>query len=252
MNIKSLFYKILSPENGTAAYPSDFSLEEIEMLKSVSDFTMTSIERQVSMIRAVHYIIENGIVGDFVECGVWKGGSSMLAALILLAKKESHRNIWLYDTFSGMTEPKDIDRDFTDEPASNLLQSQLERKMDSVIWAICSKESVQSNLHSTGYNPDNLKFIVGAVENTLPANRPEKIAFLRLDTDWYESTYHELKHLYPLLEPGGILIIDDYGHWKGAKKAVDQYFEEIKEPVFLNRIDMTGRLVVKPYEKGRS
>ena len=83
------------------------------------------------------------------------------------------------------------------------------------------------------------------MEDTIPKNSPEKISILRLDTDWYESTKHELEYLFPRLSSGGILIIDDYGHFKGAKKAVDEYFTKNKIQYFLNRIDYTGRLIVK-------
>ncbi len=81
--------------------------------------------------------------------------------------------------------------------------------------------------------------------DTIPKNVPEKISILRLDTDWYESTKHELNNLFPRLVSGGILIIDDYGHFQGSKKAVDEYFEENKISSFLFRIDYTGRLFVK-------
>jgi hypothetical protein len=88
--------------------------------------------------------------------------------------------------------------------------------------------------------------VIGRVEETLPQAAPDEIAILRLDTDWYESTRHELEHLYPRLSVGGILIIDDYGHWQGARKAVDEYFAGRSPAVFLNRVDYTCRLVVKP------
>src|ERR1051325_10354963 len=86
----------------------------------------------------------------------------------------------------------------------------------------------------------------GTVEETIPAQAPERIALLRLDTDWYESTRHELVHLYPRLVPGGVLIIDDYGHWEGARKAVDEYIAQNNLRLFLNRIDYAGRLAIKP------
>jgi hypothetical protein len=86
---------------------------------------------------------------------------------------------------------------------------------------------------------------VGKVEDTIPADIPEKIALLRLDTDWYESTKHELIHLFPRLQKGGVLIIDDYGFWKGARKAVDEYFAENNIQILLNRIDDTGRMAIK-------
>jgi O-methyltransferase len=83
------------------------------------------------------------------------------------------------------------------------------------------------------------------VEDTIPNNIPEKIAILRLDTDWYESTRHELVHLFPRLSPYGVLIIDDYGCWQGAKKAVDEYISENNLRIFLSRIDSTGRIAIK-------
>jgi hypothetical protein len=83
------------------------------------------------------------------------------------------------------------------------------------------------------------------VEETLPTHVPERIALLRLDTDWYESTHHELVHLFPLLSPGGILIVDDYGHWAGARKAVDDYLAANAPGLYLHRVDYTVRLAVK-------
>ena len=90
-----------------------------------------------------------------------------------------------------------------------------------------------------------VEFVQGRVENTLPAAAPPEIALLRLDTDWYESTRHELEHLYPRLVDGGVLIVDDYGYWQGARQAVDEYFGETGEAILLNRIDDTGRIAVK-------
>jgi hypothetical protein len=84
------------------------------------------------------------------------------------------------------------------------------------------------------------------VEETVPERAPERIGLLRLDTDWYESTRHELEHLYPRLVPGGVLIVDDYGHYEGARRAVDEYLDASREAVLLNRIDYTGRVAVKP------
>ena len=83
------------------------------------------------------------------------------------------------------------------------------------------------------------------MEDIVPDTVPEKIALLRLDTDWYSSTYHELVHLYPLIGAGGILIIDDYGWCRGARQATDQYIQEHKLPLYLCRIDEAVRLAVK-------
>jgi hypothetical protein len=84
--------------------------------------------------------------------------------------------------------------------------------------------------------------IAGKVEETLPEHAPESIALLRLDTDWYESTRHELEHLFPRVVAGGVLLLDDYGHWKGSRKAVDEYFAAQGITMLLNRVDYTGRL----------
>ncbi len=98
---------------------------------------------------------------------------------------------------------------------------------------------------STGYPKEKIHLIKGKVEDTIPENIPKEIALLRLDTDWYESTKHELIHLFPLLKPNGILIIDDYGHWEGARKAVDEYISDNNIHILLNRIDYSGRISVK-------
>ena len=107
-------------------------------------------------------------------------------------------------------------------------------------------DEVKQNLFSVNYNQDNISFFKGKVEDTLPTDQVEQIAILRLDTDWYESTKHELITLYDKLVPGGILIIDDYGHWSGAKKAVDEFIEERELKLLLNRVDYTCRLAIKP------
>jgi O-methyltransferase len=103
---------------------------------------------------------------------------------------------------------------------------------------------VRATLLETGYPAERLHLHRGPVEETLPRQSPGPLALLRLDTDWYKSTLHELEHLYPLLAGGGILIIDDYGHWQGARRAVDEYFAD-SPPLLLNRIDYTGRIAVK-------
>ena len=88
--------------------------------------------------------------------------------------------------------------------------------------------------------------VKGKVEDTLPGHAPDHIAVLRLDTDWYASTKHEMEHLYPRLARGGVLIIDDYGHWAGSRQAVDEYLAEHGIHLLLNRTDYTGRMALKP------
>lgn len=93
---------------------------------------------------------------------------------------------------------------------------------------------------STGYPPEGIVFVKGKVEDTLSDRVPERIALLRLDTDWYESTRCELKHLFPRLVQGGVLVLDDYAWWSGSRKAADEYFRDNGIRILLNRIDSCG------------
>src|SRR5271155_4186054 len=204
-------------------------------------FTMTSVERLVSLVNSVNYLTKNDIPGDIAECGVWRGGSMMAAALALIAAGDTNRTLYLYDTFEGMPDPSKNDTDFAGKPAISLLQSY---RKGTGIWCFATLEEVQKNMYSTGYPPDKIKFIKGKVEDTLAAVRPEKLSLLRLDTDWYESTKLELEILYPILHKDGILILDDYGYWQGARQAVDEYFDKRNIRVFLHRVDNSGRIVV--------
>lgn len=226
------------------SYPEDFSTDKIRICDLVSPFTMTTPERIGSLLDAIDYIHKNKISGSFVECGVWKGGSSMAAALRLKELGDTTRDIFLYDTFTGMPEPgsMDISQDGTSALAAFKKQQTEEDQSD---WCRSDLEDVRHNLFSTGYPREKLHFIKGKVEQTIPDRAPAEIALLRLDTDWYQSTLHELEHLYPRLPTAAILIIDDYGYWAGAKKAVDEYFMRNQWQPLLHRIDQTGRILIK-------
>ncbi|HVU34451.1 MAG TPA: TylF/MycF/NovP-related O-methyltransferase [Opitutaceae bacterium] len=229
-----------SPPDEMAAV-RDLPPADLALLTRVRPFTMTSVERMAALLDAVAYVSRSKIPGDIAECGVWRGGSMMLIALALLARGDTSRSLYLYDTFDGMPPPTSRDANFAGEPARGLLEREPQR---TGIWCYASREDVQANLWSTGYPREKIHFIKGKVEDTIPTSAPGQLALLRLDTDWYESTRHELTHLYPLLPEGGVLVIDDYGHWQGARKAVDEYFE--RDPgAYLQRVDYTGRLLVK-------
>ena len=206
-------------------------------------FTMTSVERLYGLYRAIDYIEKNKIEGDVVEAGVWKGGSSMMAALALKQAGNTGRKIWMYDTYEGMSEPTEKDISWKNEKVKENWEEI--KSTNDHIMCISSLDEVQQNVFSTKYPQGNLLFVKGKVEETIPQQMPSRIALLRLDTDWYESTYHELKHLFPLLAENGVLIIDDYGYWKGAREAVDQYFQEQGIKPLLHRLDHTGRMMIK-------
>jgi hypothetical protein len=226
-----------------AGFPLDFDVATQDVCRFVRPFTMTSPERLFALRQSVQYVVQHQIQGDIVECGVWKGGSMMAVARTLQESGVFDRNLQLFDTFNGMSAPTQQDISLEGESAANLLSKS--SKESSLMWACSALEEVKCNLLSTGYPAEHMSFIRGKVEETIPEYAPAQIALLRLDTDWYESTYHELLHLYPRLSPGGILIIDDYGHWAGARKAVDTYITEHNLQLLLNRIDYTGRICVK-------
>jgi O-methyltransferase len=232
------------PKPAEAPQNLDRGFEELR--DRVAEATMTSDERMHALYQAINYVADAGVAGDVVECGVWRGGSSMLGALALLARDESSRTLWLYDTFEGMTPPGELDVKYDGAAASEELARQ-ERRADVVNdWCVATIEDVRSNMQATGYPMDRVRLVQGKVEDTIPAQTPDAIAVLRLDTDWFESTWHELIHLYPRLVPGGVLIVDDYGWWKGAREAVDRYFTEHGVRMLLSRIDGTGRMGTKP------
>ncbi len=216
---------------------ADLPAERHALFERVQPYTQTSRERVATLSDAVEYVIRADVAGDFVECGVWRGGSSMTVALTLLRLGATSRRLWLYDTFGQMPAPGQHDRDYAGRAVAGHEASMLGD-------AGLSLPDVQAAMRSTGYPEEQVSYVRGRVEDTVPSCAPTQIALLRLDTDWYESTRHELEHLYPRLSAGGVLIIDDYGHYAGARHAVDEYFA--RAPILLARVDYTGRMAVKP------
>jgi predicted O-methyltransferase YrrM len=225
-------------------FPIDFEQDDISTILSIQKYTMTSPERIFALIQAVNYVVKNNIPGDIVECGVWKGGSMMAVAQRLNKLGDHSRRLYLFDTFEGMTEPTEKDVVFYGADAITLLKES-KKEDENSIWCYSPFQEVKNNLYSVGYENEKIHFIQGRVEQTIPNNAPEVISILRLDTDWYESTRHELVHLFPRLSSGGVLIIDDYGWWKGARQATDEYIQENNIKILLNRIDYTGRIGIK-------
>ena len=225
-------------------YPKDMEAEFRAIYDRAKNFTMTSQERMYALYQAVKYVTQAKVPGDFVECGVWKGGSAMLMAYTLLGLHEAGRKIYLYDTFAGMPKPTAKDQEIrSGQPALGIWK--VNERKDHNEFCYASLAEVKNNLQSTNYPQDDLVFVEGKVEDTIPGISPKQIAILRLDTDWFASTDHELRNLFPLVSKGGVLIIDDYGCWSGAKEAVDKYFAEFNIPLLLNRIDYTGRIGIK-------
>jgi hypothetical protein len=219
---------------------------DLQIMGAIQAYTMTSPARVWALLNAIQYISDNRIEGDICECGVWRGGSSMAAAL-KLKSAGNLRRLWLYDTFSGMSEPTIHDQ-CTTRAVPVYREWKKHQHGDALNeWCFASLDEVRRNIKSTGYPMEMARFVVGKVEQTLslPSNIPDAIALLRLDTDWYESTKAELGALYEKLSPGGVLILDDYGHWEGVRRAVDEFFASRPHKILLDRIDQGARIAVK-------
>ncbi len=231
-------YEIVS----ASAMPPDYDTASIELFEKVKPYTLTSHERVFALRQAVSYVVRAGIRGAIVECGVWRGGSMLAIAHTLIEMGVTDRDLYLFDTFESMPPPGTDDVDVWGTPAASFYDAALAHPG----YAYLPQEEIHDLLVATGYPDERLHFVKGLVEETIPDAAPETIALCRLDTDWYESTAHEMAHLYPRIVPGGVLIVDDYGHFMGAKRAVDEYLEKENLAVLLNRIDFTGRLIVVP------
>jgi hypothetical protein len=226
-------------------FPPDFGADDIELIRKVRRHTLSNPLKIYSMIRSVEHLVNAGVPGAIVECGVWRGGSMLAAALTLTRMGRVDRDLFLFDTFEGNPEPSDLDVNWKGESA--VAKFHKEKRIGSIgsSWCCAGLEDVRRVMWAAGYDNSKIHFIKGKVEDTIPGEAPEAIALLRLDTDFYDSTLHELVHLFPRVSVGGIIIIDDYAWWLGAKKAVDEYIQANNLSLFLSRVDHSARLAVK-------
>jgi len=206
---------------------------------NVNTILVTGFQRASSLIHIIKDINNKCIPGAFVECGVAAGHSSVIASLILKALNNNEISLYLYDTYNGfcfdLPEEKDINETYISEYDLDRYQSEY-----------TTEEAVYKNLLQTGIKSSRIEMVKGLVEDTVPGCLPDKISVLRLDVDLYKPTLHCLQHMYPLLQVGGYLIIDDYGHWSGCKKAVDEYFDNNNMNLQdLVEIDYTCRVYIK-------
>jgi len=222
--------------------PRHYDDEAKAIIRRVKPRTLTGIEKIFGLIEATRYVVDNGIEGDVVECGVWRGGSMQTVALVLKSLGVSDRDIHLFDTFEGMPPPGEQDLRYDGQSAQSLLDS---GTRDQSIWAYATLDDVKEGLREVDYPAERVHFHRGMVEETIPSQAPEKISILRLDTDWYASTIHELEQLYDRLTPGGVLIIDDYGFWKGSRQATDEFIARRGLRLFLVPL-LSGRIAIKP------
>ncbi len=229
-----------------SGYLQDFEPHHKRIWEKTSSYSLLNKGKLFTIINAVDYLEKSAIKGDFVQTGVYQGGSVMMVLFRLKELKSVSRSFFLYDTYEGMPEPTKYDVSFFGQKAIKKYNKvKLGKSSVGSNWVNASLEEVKKNIKLANYPLNKLHFIKGKIEDTIPKTIPKKIAFLHLDTDFYESTKHSLQYLYDLVVPGGIVIFDDYFHWQGCKKAIDEFIEKRKEPIFLNRIDYSSRLIVK-------
>jgi O-methyltransferase len=230
------------PKPKAETFPRDYDEDFCEIIRAVRPYSMTGNDKLHALISATKYVSRYNVPGDIVEFGVWRGGGMKAVALTLEAVDDFSRDLYLYDTFEGMTAPTEKDVRFDGAPAAGLLETS---GKDTAVWAVASLEDVQQRFAEGRYPQDKIHYIKGPVEETIPAQLPEQISILRLDTDWYESTDHEFKHAYDRLVSGGVLMIDDYGWWQGSRTATDEFLERTGEKLLLLRM-ASGRVAIKP------
>jgi O-methyltransferase len=225
-----------------------------KIFEHCSPYAMGEAAPMYSLFKSIEYIVKSGIRGDVVECGVWRGGSSMSMAMSLMHFGDKSRMLYLYDTFEGVwsapveqdkfiaAKNSEFDKFFKERLVAAEKQ---ERTEDDLYRHQTSLEEVREHMLSTGYPKDKIKLVKGFVEDSIPKECPETLAMMRLDTDFYASTRHELVHLYPRLSKGGVLLIDDYGHYMGAREATDEYLKETNTHILLQRVGANERIAVK-------
>jgi hypothetical protein len=236
--LKEILYRLRDPalvadtvmraaaESWQLISPSEFS----KLYRQVRGHTMCSVARLRGLHEGVKLVVEEHLDGDVVECGCARGGSAALMALTLRQLGE-RRNLWLFDTFEGLPAPTADDPDYE---IAELFTGSCKGQLDEV------RELFRERGVAEG-----VQFVKGLFQDTIPGSAIERIALLHIDGDWYESVKVCLETLYDKVVPGGIIQFDDYGYWKGARKAVDEFFLKRGLRVEMTRLDYSGRALQK-------
>lgn len=219
---------------------------DARIIQAVTPYTLTNPKRLMALLDSVAYIVDARLDGAIVECGVWKGGSMMCAAMALHECQDESREFYLFDTFEFEVPyaPDSADGQRAATSYARASQTPESERREKVVR---NMKDVEARLQETGYPTSKVHLVAGKVEDTLPERAPERISLLRLDTDLYQPTLHQLRCLFPRLEQGGVLIIDDYDDptWPGVRKAVDEYLESNNVRLLLHRVDSGSRMAVK-------
>jgi O-methyltransferase len=227
---------LMTMPSGDATLSDYFDMKEERFWRLLNHWrseSLLSVERLYALYSGALWLAKWPAGGALVECGCYKGGSLCIVLETLCELGSTERDVFIFDTFNGFPqETRDV--------------SYSGEVLTRDAWITENYRAVtEANLSRSGYPHDRLHLVEGPVEVTIPAQAPERIAMLHLDTDYYESTRHELRWLYPRLEDGGLLFIDDYGHFEGCRRATDEFLARLRRPAFMHRTDYTGRMVVK-------
>lgn len=224
--------------------PERFVLVEPSVRKFVRPNTMLPDARLSNIVASIDSVAKNDIRGAYVECGVWKGGSVLLAGLYLDKIGERNRDLHLLDSFSDICEPNheiDGERAVQEVGGKEFAQGRLkETKMYQGLGiGYSTADQVKELLNCICYSAGSVFVHPGWFQDTLPTvkKRVGEIAILRLDADWYESTKVCLEALYDNVVPGGIIIIDDFFSYDGCRKAVEEFLKVNKINIIMERID---------------
>ena len=199
-------------------------------------YTLLSVERFYNIFKSIEYIASTNIPGDIVECGVFLGGSILGAAYFAEYFGLRGRTFYLCDTFEGFP---------VNTVETNLWGSPDNLSANYPAMNQNFRHIVEKNIEESGLAESKFELVQGLVEDTLPITGFGPLAYLRLDTDYYQSTFVEMDVLYPKLNANGVLIIDDYGCYEGARNAIEDYFKKVGKRPLLQRIDAAGRCGVK-------
>lgn len=218
------------PERQRSTYPEIQSDQFWRLYDICSKYSMLHVTGFYNLYQSVNYIIDNDIAGDFIECGCFLGGASIFMWHTSMLRG-APRTIRLFDTFAGFSPDEEDEFLGMKQPGSALPDFEA---------------AVVANITEAEANVSDFIFTRGKVEDTLVGFRPDAISILRLDTDFYTSTKVELETLYPALSPGGVLIVDDYGVYKGSRQATDEFLAATRPAPLLNRIGIGIWAGVKP------
>lgn len=247
--LRRLGYDVVRTTASATPAPAlqDVDAQMAATIAAVAPYTLTGPERVAALVEAVRYVVRAEVPGALVECGVWRGGSALAVLRTLVELGATDRDVWLYDTFTEMPSPTDRDVDVHGIAASDYhAQYAADPSVLDPAYDYLPLSEVRDLLLCSGFPESRLHLVQGLVEQTVPGEAPDVIALLRLDTDYYTSTRHELEHLAPRVHAGGVLVVDDYGHWRGSRDAVDEWMAALPHPLLLQRIDYTARHVVMP------